>query len=93
MLVDLSLLTSILDADKPEKLWFYDDCIVDKTGIFAKPLDKYEKSFLTDDELLALKGFKEDIKLSLPCTMIDLVKWCKSNSCSDKLIHSCFGKG
>jgi len=75
----------LLELEDPSEFHFADDCAIDDSGIFAKPLDSHAKNLLAGKQWDIKNQFEEDIKLELPCSAQELKLWSKINDFDDVL--------
>ena len=73
----------IVDTDKIKGIWLKDECDIDNSGIRAKPLDDSLFNSLADYEQKAFSNYEKNIRLDLPCTPLEFLKWAKRNRFTD----------
>jgi len=78
-MITLCSLMELLGLDNSSDFCFSDDCTIDETGVFAKPLDKHNSDLLVGKEWYLYKGFEENIRLELPCSLLDANSWIERN--------------
>jgi len=78
-MITLCSLMELLGLDNSSDFCFSDDCTIDETGVFAKPLDKHNSDLLVGKEWYLYKEFEENIRLELPCSLLDANSWIERN--------------